>query len=34
MKILLDIDKHVAKYPTLESEIREIENRISPGRRK
>ena len=32
MKILLDIDKHVAKYPALESEIREIENRISPGR--
>jgi hypothetical protein len=34
MTILLDIDKHVGGYPALESEIREIENRIRPSRRK
>jgi len=32
MKILLDIDKHVAKYPALESEIREIENCIESAK--
>ena len=34
MKILLDIDKHVAEYPALESEIREIENCIKSAKKR